>query len=167
MHAYPDEKASTEAVLRAYSDVVLDRQKRREELMDMVTETPCSSEPPGKIKGASGGGSSQQERFVMALEKDRRLLRDEQIIRVIKNGQAELCSTHSKILRAIYFQDMKPIEAARALKLSIGYVRRVADEVKELMCLCCVQVYPLVCEFRQEQREHRSALLRKAEEREV
>ena len=162
MHPYPDEKASTEAVLRAYPDICIDRLNRREILMEMATSTPCSDEPPGK--NASGGNAvPQQERYVMALERDHRLKRAEQIIRAIRDGEAEISATHSKVMKAIYFNGMRTIEAAKATSLSPSYIRRIKDEIQELMCPYCVPVYPLVCAFRAEQREHRTELLRKAE----
>ena len=163
MHPYPDEKASTEAVLRAYPDICIDRLNRREILMKMATETPCSDEPPGK-NSSGWKASSQQERYVMALERDYRLQRAEQIIQAVRDGNTELSSTHSKVMQAIYFDSMGSIEAAQATNLSPSYIRRIKDEVQELMCPYCVPIYPLVCAFRAEQREHRTELLRKAAE---
>lgn len=163
MHPFPDEKASTEAVLRAYPDVCIDRIKRRELLMEMSISTPSSDEPPGKNSGG-GGAPAQQERYVMALERDSRLKLYEQIITAVRDGEARISSTHSKVMKAIYFHGMKPIEAAKTTHLSPSYIRRIKDEILELMCPSCVPVYPLVCAFRAEQRDRRAELLRKAEE---
>ena len=161
MHPFPDEKASTEAVLRAYPDVCIERLNRRELLMAMATSTPCSDEPPNKNSGG-GNAVSQQERYVIALEKDQRLKNAEQIIRAIHEGQAGLSSTHNSVMKAVYFHEMRTVEAAKATNLSPSYIRRIKDEIKELMCPFCVPVYPLVCAFRAEQKAQRAELLRKA-----
>lgn len=161
---FPDERAATDAVLRAYPDVLCDKHKREEYILGLITSTPAAGDKPLISRRTRSSSLSQQDRYVMAIASDKHIQRANKIIRAIQQGTATLNSTHIKVMRSIFFYNMKPIEAAEASGFaSPSYVRQIANEVREIMYPYCIRVYELVCKYREDQQEEKLDILRKAE----
>ncbi len=158
---YPDELATTEAVLRAYPDALRDKAAREEFLRGKYSGSLPMDEP--RVEG--GSRISIGDVYAMAVEKDARLQRVRHIVKAIEKGMSGLKHNERRVLHVIYFEGLSPTQAAARLGLSASYIRALTESVRTKMASCCISVYPLVCELREILREERLDILRALEDK--
>ena len=156
---YPDELATTEAVLRAYPDALWDKAMREKFLLDKYSGGALMDEP--RVEG--GSRISVGDVYAMAAEKDARLQRARHIVKAIEKGMNELKHNERRVLHVIYFEGLNSTQAAAQLGLSTSYIRALAESVRTKMASYCISVYSLVCELREILREERLDILRTLE----
>ena len=158
---YQDEMSTTEAVLRAYTDALADKERREEFLQGQVLGGGSE-----RLHVQGGGGQANQgDRYAAATENDKRLERDKSIVFAVRQGMRELNGAEDRCIRAVFFENRKPIEAAVVVRLSVSYVRSSIQSGKAKLSDYCIPVYPLVCELRADLRAEREAVLKKDEEK--
>ena len=159
---YPDELATTEAVLRAYPDALADKAAREEYLQGL-----CAGGSVGDDVHVDGGsGVSAGDRYAMAADKDARLRRARRIVAAVRCGMKLLNHNENRVTHAVYFEGLAPAAAAAQLHLSTSYVRSLVDAARTKLAPSCIAVYADVCALREALREERLDVLRKQEARE-
>lgn len=156
---YPDELATTEAVLRAYPDALRDKAVREEYLQGLCAGGGVVDD----VHVDGGSGVSAGDRYTMAADKDARLRRARRITAAVRSGLAKLNHNEDRVTRAVFFESLSPAGAAAKLNLSVSYVRGLVESARAKLAPYCVKVYPDVCELREVLHEERLDMLRRQE----
>lgn len=153
---YPDEIGAAEAVLRVYPDALMELSEREEFLQGV-----CSGGGPGDDVRVDGGSSVPSgERYAAAVEADARLQCARRIITAVQAGLATLNRNEDRVVRKVFFERLKPVDAAASLELSPSYTRSLVDSARSKSAPFCIPAYPSACELRRVRENERRARLK-------
>lgn len=151
---YPDELATTEAVLRAFPDALAEMASREDYILSRVAGSAGSG-----VRVQGGRDDNQGDRYAIAVESDARLVRAREIVNAVRRGLKSLSVSEDRCVRAVYFEATRPAAAAPAVGLSVSYLRQSLESAKCKLAEHCIGVYPQVCQLRAELRADRQERL--------
>lgn len=153
---YADEIASVRAVLTAYPDVLAEMKYREDFILSTMSGSSCDED----IRVQGGTSISPGDKYLTAVDNDKRLVRVRTIKNAVKRGLKELNSKELNTITAVYFLKMKYARASQEVGISVGYLSHVLEAAILKLADYCIPVYPLVCQFRTDVEQRKTEVLR-------